>query len=215
MPIVKAQISVSLDGYSCGPNQSEDNPMGEGGMPIHAWVFKLPSWSKAHGGEDGDGADNPSDAVIAAAQANIGAVVMGRNMFGPIRGDWPDEDWKGWWGDDPPFHCPVYVLTHHPRDPFELENGNSFHFVTEGIEKAITEAKEAADDQDVSIGGGASTVQQAISAGLLDEVMVTQSPVILGGGERLFDHLEEGAADPGLIAVVEGPDAVHLTYRLT
>ena len=107
---------------------------------------------------------------------------------------WPDEEWKGWWGDDPPFHCPVYVLTHHPRDPFELENGNSFHFVTEGIEKAIAEAKEAADDQDVSVGGGASTLQQAIAAGLLDEIVVTQVPILLGGGERLFDHLAAGAA---------------------
>jgi dihydrofolate reductase len=135
-------------------------------------------------------------------------------MFGPVRGPWPDEEWKGWWGDDPPFHCPVYVLTHFPRDPFELENGNSFHFVTEGIEKAIAEAKEAADDQDVSVGGG-STLQQTIAAGLLDEIVVTQVPIILGGGVRLFDHLAAGAATVELTGVVEGAEALHLTYHFS
>jgi len=214
MPKVKAQISISLDGYMAGPNQSEENPLGEGGMALHEWAFKLSSFNKMHGREGGEGAENPSDAVLAAAGANIGAVVMGRNMFGPIRGDWTDEDWQGWWGDDPPFHCPVYVLTHHPRDPFELENGNGFHFVTAGIEKAIAEAKEAADDQDVSIGGGASTLQQAIAAGLLDEIMVNQVPLILGGGERLFD-LAAGVTDLELTSVVEGQDVLHLTYRLS
>jgi len=140
------------------------------------------------------------------------AVVIGRNMFGPVRGPWPDEEWKGWWGDDPPFHCPVYVLTHYPRDPFELENGNSFHFVTEGLETAMAEAREAADDQDVSVGGGASTLQQAIAAGHLDEVVVHQVPILLGGGERLFDHLA-GGAKVELVDVVEGADVLHLTYR--
>jgi dihydrofolate reductase len=215
MPKVKAQITISLDGYMAGPNQSEENPMGEGAMPIHEWAFNLRSWNEAHGREvDGD-VENPSDAALEAATANIGAVVMGRNMFGPVRGDWPDEDWKGWWGDDPPFHCPVYVLTHHRRDPFELEGGNSFHFVTEGIEKAIAEAKEAADDQDVSIGGGASTIRQAVNAGLLDEVMLTVSPVFVGGGERPFDQLDPGVTPPELLDVVNGRDAVHLIYRLT
>jgi dihydrofolate reductase len=151
--------------------------------------------------------------VLRSAAKNLGAVVMGRNMFGPIRGAWPDEEWKGWWGEDPPFKCPVYVLTHHARDPFELENGNSFHFVTEGIERAIAEAKEAADDEDVSIGGGASTLQQAIAAGLLDGIVVHQVPILLGGGERLFDHLEAGAAQVELASVVEGEEALHLTYH--
>ncbi len=215
MPKVKAQITASLDGYMAGPNQSEQNPMGEDAMGLHEWAFKLQTFNAEHDGEGGEGDENPSNAVLAAAQANVGAVVMGRNMFGPVRGAWPDEDWQGWWGDDPPFHCPVYVLTHHPRDPFELGGGNSFHFVTEGIEKAVAEAKEAADDQDVSIGGGASTIQQAIAAGLLDEIMVNQVPLILGAGERLFDNLAAGAAKPELTSVVEGPDALHLTYRLT
>ena len=214
MPKVKAQITVSLDGYMAGPNQSEKDPLGEGGEELHEWVFKLASWRGEHGLEGGETEENPSDTVLAAAQQNIGGVVMGRNMFGPVRGDWPDEEWKGWWGENPPFHCPVYVLTHHAREPIELEGATSFHFVTEGIEKAMAEAKEAADDRDVTIGGGASTLQQAIAAGLLEEILVTQVPVLLGGGERLFDHLAAGAAKAELTAVVEGPDAVHLTYRL-
>jgi len=213
MSKVKAQISVSLDGYMAGPNQTEKEPLGVNGEDLHQWVFKLASWRGAHGHEGGETKENVSDGVLAAAQKNIGAVVMGRNMFGPVRGAWPDEDWKGWWGDDPPFHCPVYVLTHHAREPFELENGNSFHFVTEGIEKAIAEAKEAADDQDVSVGGGAETLQEAIAAGLLDEILVSQVPILLGGGERLFDNLAAGAAKVELADVVQGPDALHMTYR--
>jgi dihydrofolate reductase len=213
MPKTKAQIAVSLDGYMAGPNQSEENPLGEGGEGLHEWIFKLASFRSEHGMGDG-GDTGVSDDVVRETRQNIGAVVMGRNMFGPVRGAWPDEDWKGWWGEDPPFHCPVYVLTHHQRDPFELENGNTFHFVTEGLEKAMTEAREAADDQDVSIGGGASTLQQAIAAGYLDEVVVHQVPILLGGGERLFDHLAAGAAKVELTDVVEGAEALHLTYRL-
>ncbi len=213
MPKTKAQIAVSLDGYMAGPNQSEENPLGEGGEGLHGWIFKLASFRSEHGMGDG-GETGVSDDVVRETRQNIGAVVMGRNMFGPVRGAWPDEDWKGWWGDDPPFHCPVYVLTHHQRDPFELENGNTFHFVTEGLEKAMAEAREAADDQDVSIGGGASTLQQAIAAGYLDEVVVHQVPILLGGGERLFDHLAAGAAEVELTDVVEGAEALHLTYRL-
>jgi dihydrofolate reductase len=214
MPKTKAQITVSLDGYMAGPDQSEADPLGKGGPGLHEWAFKLDTFRAAHDLDAGEGDENPSNVVLRAAQQNIGAVVMGRNMFGPIRGDWPDEEWQGWWGDDPPFHCPVYVLTHHPRDPFELEGGNGFHFVTEGIEKAIAEAKEAADDQDVSIGGGASTLQQAIAAGLLDELLVSQVPFLLGAGERLFDRLAAGAANFELTDVVQGDEALHLTYRI-
>jgi dihydrofolate reductase len=212
MPKVKAQAAVSLDGYMAGPNQSEANPLGEGGEALHEWAFKQASFKEMHG-DDGEGERGASDEVLRGTLGNLGAVVMGRNMFGPIRGDWPDEEWKGWWGEDPPFHCPVYVLTHHPRDPFELENGNSFHFVTAGIEKAIAEAKEAADDQDVSV-GGASTLQQAIAAGLLDEIVVHQVPILLGGGERLFDHLAAGVTSFELADVVQGREALHLTYRI-
>jgi dihydrofolate reductase len=213
MPKVKSQVSVSLDGYMAGPNQSEANPLGEGGEALNKWIFKQAKFREMLNLGDG-GERGVSDEALRAAMANIGAVVMGRNMFGPIRGDWPDEEWKGWWGDDPPFHCPVYVLTHHPRDPFELENGNSFHFVTEGLEKAMAEAKETADDQDVSV-GGASTLQQTIAAGMLDEIVVHQVPALLGSGERLFDHLEAGAAKVELTSVAEGKEALHLTYRLS
>jgi dihydrofolate reductase len=210
VPKVKSQITISLDGYMAGPNQSEAHPLGEGGEALHEWAFKLASFNEMHGGE-AEGERGASDDLFRSTQEDLGAVVIGRNMFGPIRGPWPDEEWKGWWGDDPPFHCPVYVLTHYARDPFELENGNSFHFVTEGIEKAIAEAKEAADDQDVSV-GGASTLQQTIAAGLLDEIVVTQVPIFLGGGERLFDHLPAGTS-VDLAEVVEGAEALHLTYR--
>ncbi|HVW48021.1 MAG TPA: dihydrofolate reductase family protein [Solirubrobacterales bacterium] len=219
MPKTKARISISLDGYMAGPNQSEANPLGEGGEALHEWAFRTAAFKEMHaqagGGEQaGDGERGVDDEIMRASLENLGAVVMGRNMFGPIRGDWPDEDWKGWWGDDPPFHCPVYVLTHHRREPFELEGGNAFHFITDGIERAVAEAREAADDQDVSIGGGASTLQQAIAAGLLDEIVVTQVPVLLGGGERLFDHLAAGAARVELVDTVPGAGVLHLTYRL-
>jgi dihydrofolate reductase len=212
--MVKAQISVSLDGYMAGPNQSEDAPLGEGGMALHEWAIKLEFWREAHEREGGEGAENPSNSVLEAAQANVGAVVMGRNMFGPIRGEWGDEDWQGWWGENPPFHVPVFVLTHHPRDSFEMEGGTGFHFVADGIDSAFAQAKEAAGEKDVSIGGGASTLQQAIAAGQLDEILVNQAPILLGAGERLFDGLPAGAVEFELAAVVEGREALHLTYRV-
>jgi dihydrofolate reductase len=211
---VKAQISVSLDGYMAGPRQSEENPLGEGGMALHEWVFKLAAWREPHGREGGEAEENPSNAVIEAAQAGTGAVVMGRNMFGPVRGPWGEEDWKGWWGDDPPFHTPVFVLTHHERESLEMDGGTTFYFVSEGIESAIGQAKEAAGGEDVSIGGGAATIQQAIAAGLLDELLINQAPILLGGGERLLDNLAAGAASFELIDLVQGPEATHLTYRL-
>jgi dihydrofolate reductase len=211
---VKAQISVSLDGYVAGPNQGREHPLGEGGEGLHEWAFKLAAWREPHEREGGEGAENPSNAVMERAQANTGAVVMGRNMFGPVRGPWGDEDWRGWWGDDPPFHVPVFVLTHHQREPLEMEGGTSFHFVTEGIESAIAQAKEVAGDKDVSVGGGASAIQQCIAAGLLDELLVNQVPVLLGGGTRLLDGLEPGAAGFELAEVVEGPDALHLRYAI-
>jgi dihydrofolate reductase len=210
----KAQISVSLDGYMAGPNQGEQAPLGEGGMGLHEWAFKLESWRQGHDREGGAGAENPSNAVIDAAQANVGAVVMGRNMFGPVRGDWGDSDWRGWWGEDPPFHTQVFVLTHHPRESFEMEGGNSFHFVTDGIESAMARAREAAGEQDVSIGGGAATLQQAIAAGELDQILVNQVPILLGAGERLFDSLDAGAAGFQLLDVVRGSEALHLTYAI-
>jgi dihydrofolate reductase len=211
---VKAQISVSLDGYAAGPNQGEEHPLGEGGEELHEWVVKLSSWREAHGREGGEGDENPSNAVMEAAQANLGAGLMGRNMFGPIRGEWGDSDWKGWWGEEPPFHFPVFVLTHYEREPLTLEGGTTFHFVTDGVESAVAQAKEAAGEADVSVGGGASTIQQCIAAGLLDEISVHVAPVLLGGGESLFGGLAAGAAEFELVETVQGAEAAHLTYRV-
>jgi dihydrofolate reductase len=211
---VKAQQSVSLDGYNAGPNQGEEHPLGEGGEALHEWGFKLAAWRAPHGREGGEGDENPSNAVMAEAQSDTGAVVMGRNMFGPVRGPWGDGDWKGWWGDDPPFHVPVFVLTHHQREPLEMDGGTTFHFVTEGIESAVAQAKQAAADQDVSVGGGASTIQQCIAAGLLDELLVSQVPILLGGGTRLLDSLSPDDAGFELAEAVQGPDALHLRYTI-
>jgi dihydrofolate reductase len=211
---VKAQISVSLDGYMAGPNQSEENPLGEGGMGLHEWVFKLAAWREPHDRAGGEADENPSNAVIEAAQADVGAVVMGRNMFGPVRGPWGAEEWRGWWGDDPPFHVPVFVLTHHRREPLEMEGGTTFFFVSEGIESAIAQAKEVAGEKDVSIGGGAATIQQAIAAGLLDELLINQAPILLGGGEQLLGNLAAGIASFELTDLFRGPEALHLAYRV-
>jgi dihydrofolate reductase len=213
MSKVKAQISISLDGCIAGPNQSEEHPLGEGGMDLHEWVFKLASWQDAHGREGGE-TDNPSNAVIQEAQEGTGAVVMGRNMFGPVRGPWTEPAWTGWWGDDPPFHTPVFVLTQHEREPLEMEGGTTFYFVTEGVESAMVQAKEAAGDLDVSIGGGADTIQQAIAAGLLDELLLNQVPIVLPGGARLLENLGDPAPKFELARLVEGPEAAHLYYSV-
>lgn len=212
MSKVKAQISISLDGYIAGPNQGEEHPLGEGGEDLHEWVVKLASWRDAHGREGGE--DNASDSVIKEAQEGTGAVVMGRNMFGPVRGEWTEPAWTGWWGDDPPFHTPVFVLTHHQREPLEMEGGTTFYFVTEGVESAIVQAKEAAGDLDVSVGGGAATIQQCIAAGLLDELLLNQVPIVLGGGERLLENLGEPAPKFEVTRVVTGPEATHLYYSV-
>jgi dihydrofolate reductase len=208
MAKVKAQISVSLDGYMAGPNQGEEHPLGEAGEALHEWALGLSAWRQPHQREGGEGDENPSNAVME------GAVVMGRNMFGPVRGPWAEPAWNGWWGEEPPFHVPVFVLTHHRREPLEMEGGTTFHFVTEGLESAMGQAREAVGDADVSVGGGASTVQQCLAAGLLDEILVTQVPVLLGGGTRLFDDLPAGAAELELVGLVEGREAAHLSYRV-
>jgi dihydrofolate reductase len=211
---VRCQIAVSLDGYVAGPNQSEEHPLGEGGEDLHEWIFTLPAWQEAHGREADGGEDNPSNTVIREAQENVGAVLMGRNMFGPVRGEWGDSEWKGWWGEEPPFHVPTFVLTHHERAPIEMAGGTSFQFVTEGIERAVALAKEAAGERDVSVGGGGATIQQCIRAGLLDELTVNLVPILLGGGTRLFDDL--GPADPSFepAGLIEAPGVTHLKYRL-
>ena len=210
---VTAHLSVSLDGFAAGPNQSLENPIGEGGMQLHQWVFGLEAWRREHGMEGGEA--NASSDVVDRAQENVGAVVMGRNMFGGGPGPWRDDPrWDGWWGEDPPFHAPVYVLTHHARDPLEMEGGTTFHFVTDGIESAVAQAREAAGERDVSLAGGASVAQQCMRAGLLDELQLHVVPVLLGDGERLFDRVSSGDVELEATDVLEAPGVTHLTYRV-
>jgi dihydrofolate reductase len=211
MAKVKCQISISADGYLAGPDQSEENPLGEGGMALHEWVFALAAWREPHGREGGE--VNASTPIVEEAFGNTGAVVMGRNMFGPVRGPWTEPLWNGWWGDEPPFHVPVFVLTHHEREPLTLGE-TTFHFVTEGPERAVELARENAGDQDVSVGGGGQTIQQLIRAGLLDELLLNQVPVILGGGERLLDGIPP-SVKLEQTRVVEAPGVAHLLYSLS
>jgi dihydrofolate reductase len=195
-------MSMSADGYVAGPNQSEDEPLGVGGMALHEWHI-------------GPAADHPVNRqVVSDMMDGMGATIMGRNMFGPVRGDWGNSDWKGWWGDEPPYHCPVFVLTHHAHDPIKMEGGTTFYFVTEGVESAYARAKEAAGDRDISIAGGASCARQAIKAGLVDEIDLQVSPVILGSGERLLDGFDAGVPKLELARVLEAPGVVHLRYRV-
>jgi dihydrofolate reductase len=208
---VKCQISISADGYLAGPNQSEEHPLGEGGMALHEWVFKLAAWRRPHGREGGE--VNASSEVLEEATASTGAVIMGRNMFGPVRGPWTEPLWNGWWGEEPPFHCPVFVLTHYEREPLTLGE-TTFHFVTEGPERAVELAREAAGDKDISVGGGGETIRQLIRAGLLDELLINQAPVILGGGERLLDDIPP-SVKLEQTRVIEAPDVAHLFYALS
>jgi dihydrofolate reductase len=181
-------FSVSLDGFGAGPDQSPDNPLGVGGEALHDWFVPTRTFQQAHGKEGGTtGVD---DDFATRSFANVGAWIMGRNMFGPVRGAWPDENWKGWWGDSPPYHCPVFVLTHHERAPLAMEGGTVFHFVTDGIEAALERAVRAADGKDVLIGGGAATIRQYLRAGLIDEMHFAISPVLLGSGEHLLADID-------------------------
>jgi dihydrofolate reductase len=184
-------LAMSLDGFSAGPNQDVDNPMGIGGPRLHEWVFATRAGREMFGAGDG-GSTGVDDAFIRAGFSGIGATIMGRNMFGPVRGDWKNEDWRGWWGDVPPFHHDVFVLTHHPRESFAMEGGTTFHFVTDGIDAALARAFDAAAGADVRLGGGAATIQEYLRAGLVDEMHVVIVPIVLGQGERLFDRLDEG-----------------------
>jgi dihydrofolate reductase len=209
MSNVTCQISISLDGFVAGPNQSIDNPIGEGGMRLHQWAFATDSWREQHGESGGE---RSADSVVAETlMQGIGAFLMGRNMFGPGRGAW-DESWRGWWGEDPPYHAPVYVLTNHPREPLEMQGGTTFHFVTDGIESALEQARAVAGEQDVSIAGGASTVRQYLAAGLLDELYLHIAPVVLGAGERLLQDVGDPVLEP--IEVVASPAVTHVRYRI-
>ena len=212
MSRLRFQISISLDGFVAGPNQSEEHPLGEGGMELHQWVFKLAAWRKPHGREGGE--VNASTAVVEGTLDNVGATIMGRNMFGGGPGPWGDDPWDGWWGDDPPFHHPVFVLTHHERERLDKDGGNSFTFVTDGIESALEQAKEAAGGQDVSLGGGAEIAQQYLAVGLIDEMLINVVPILLGSGTRLWENLGDVSAI-GLeqVRVVDAPGVAHLLYR--
>jgi dihydrofolate reductase len=200
MTRVTCHLSISLDGFIAGPDQSREDPIGVGGLRLHQW-----HWRADEPGHEADA--GPRDELMRPC----GAVLMGRNMFGPIRGEW-EGDWRGWWGDEPPYHAPVFVLTHYPHEPIQMAGGTTFRFVTAGFDAALEQAKDAAGDGDVDIAGGASTVRQAFAAGAIDELLLDIVPVLLGRGERLFD----GVADPGLdpVEVIHSPYATHVRYRI-
>ena len=205
------QMAISLDGYVAGPDQSEDDPLGVGGLDLHRWVFDLAAWRRQQGQDGGE--VNASTPVIEEAQANVGATVMGRNMFGGGPGPWrEDPSWNGWWGDDPPYHTPVFVLTHHPRAPLEMEGGTTFVFVTDGIRSALEQAKHAAGDKDVVLGGGANTVQQYLAAGLVDGFELHVVPIVLGRGERLLENVGDLRVEQ--IRAIEAPGVTHIKYRV-
>jgi dihydrofolate reductase len=211
MSKVRAHISVSLDGYVAGPHQSEENPLGEGGEELHNWVVALKAWREPHGMEGGE--VNANSQVVEEEKANVGAEIMGRGMFGPPEGGpWGNDPWSGWWGEDPPFHMPVFVLTHHEREPLTLSD-TTFTFVTDGIESALAQAREAADGKDVFIGGGGAIINQYLAAGLVDELEIHVSPLLLGDGERIFDGVGPDLKLEQLRAV-EGPGVAHLKYRV-
>jgi dihydrofolate reductase len=211
MSRLRFKISMSLDGFVAGPNQDLENPLGVGGMGLHDWIVPLEVWRRPHG-LDG-GVVNASSAVVEESIANIGATVMGRNMFGGYPGPWNvEQPWTGWWGDNPPFHHPVFVLTRYARESFALEGGTTFNFVTNGIESALDQARQAAGPQDVSLAGGANVAQQYLKAGLVDEMEISLAPVLLGSGERLFDGLGDDLHGLELVRTVATPEVVHLKF---
>lgn len=212
MSRLRLSITMSLDGYAAGPDQTQENPLGIGGMELHEWFFPLKAFREMHGGDGGE--VNASSDVVEQRRANIGATIMGRNMFGPVRGPWPDETWRGWWGEDPPYHHPVFVLTHHPRKPLEMDGGTTFHFVSDGIESALVQAKEAAQGRDVWLAGGASVANQYLATQLVDEIDVSIAPLILGRGARLFEGLESGALKLQQIRAVDAPGVTHIKYEV-
>jgi dihydrofolate reductase len=213
MSNLRCHIAVSLDGFVAGPNQSEENPLGEGGEQLHEWMIPLAAWRESHGGQAGE--VNESTPIFEESRENIGAGVMGRNMFGPVRGGaWGDEQWTGWWGENPPYHYPVFILTHYLRDPVEMEGGTTFHFVTEGIASALEQARQAAGGKDIMLWGGDNVAQQYLAAGLLDELELHVVPVLLGDGARLFDNLGDAKVRLAQVRAVEAPGVTHLKYRV-
>lgn len=211
MSIVTCHQSISVDGFTAGPNQTLDNPIGEGGMRLHEWMFETAAWRRMQSLPPIP--DTPDSVIVdkLASNPRVGAYIMGRHMFDHGRGEW-DESWKGWWGDNPPYHVPVFVLTHHRRDPLPMEGGTTFFFVTEGIESALRKAREAAGDKDVQIAGGANTIQQALRTGELDELNLHIVPIVLGAGERLLQDVGDLKMTP--VSVVASPNVTHVKYRI-
>jgi dihydrofolate reductase len=210
MSRLRFHIAISLDGYVAGPDQSVEHPLGVGGMQLHEWFFPLTAFIAMQGGSGGE--VNASTPVVESWLEGIGATIMGRNMFGGGPGPWREPAWDGWWGENPPYHHPVFVLTHHARDPLEMEGGTTFHFVTDGIESALRQARDAAGGKDVTLAGGADAARQYLAAGLVDEMELSVVPVVLGAGERLLDGLDGLRLDQ--TRAVEAPGVTHLRYRV-
>jgi dihydrofolate reductase len=205
-----AGYSISLDGYGAGPNQRLDNPMGDNGMDLHQWVLGTRTFRKMHGEEGADGSTGVDDDFAARGMREVGAWILGRNMFGPVRGPWPDASWRGWWGETPPYHVPVFVLTHHARPPLEMQGGTTFHFVTDGIHAALERARAAAGDRDIRLGGGAETIRQYLRERLIDELHLAVAPVLLGRGEALFQGMDLRALGYRCVETVAGEKATHV-----
>lgn len=211
MPKLRVEsFTISIDGFGAGPNQDIDNPLGVGGPSLHGWAFSTRTFQRAVLGREAGSTDGIDEQYAARGFRNIGAWILGRNMFGPVRGPWPDENWRGWWGDNPVYHVPVFVLTHHARAPLVMEGGTTFHFVTDGIAAALSQARDAAGGRDVRIGGGVSVIQQYLRARLIDEMHLAIAPVVLGAGERLF----EGVNLPALGYACTGHEASSLATHV-
>jgi dihydrofolate reductase len=206
-----SSFAVSIDGFGAAPNQDVENPIGVGGVALMEWFFPTRTWQHMHGHEGGEtGAD---DEIAAQGLAGIGAWILGRNMFGPVRGPWPDESWRGWWGDEPPYHTPVFVLTHHSRPPLRMAGGTEFRFVTDGIHAALAQARAAAGDRDIRVGGGVATIRQYLRAGLIDELQLAVRPLLLGAGEALFTGIDLPALGYEAVRHVPGVRATHVYLR--
>jgi dihydrofolate reductase len=210
---LRFNITMTLDGYVAGPNQSVENPLGEGAVHLHDWALPTKTFRSLHGDTSG-GETGINDDVLREAFDNLGATIMGRHMFGPDRGPWGEDPWQGWWGDNPPFHHPVFVLTHHAREPLPMQGGTTFFFVTDGIEPALKQARQAANGKDVMLGGGAKVFQQYLAAGLIDEMEIHIVPLLLGGGERLFVNLNTDRLKLESIRTIAEPGVAHLKYRV-
>jgi dihydrofolate reductase len=204
-------FSISVDGYGAGPNQSLHDPLGVGGTRLHEWAFATRTFQQQVFGSQG-GAIGVDDDFAQRGFRNVGAWILGRNMFGPVRGAWPDDSWKGWWGDDPPYHVPVFVLTHHPRKPLTMDGGTTFTFVTDGMDSALAQARAAAGDKNVAIAGGASAIRQFLAAGHLDELYLHLVPVLLGAGERPLNDVGDPVLEP--VEVIASPRVTHIRYRV-